>query len=188
LPIFHATAGRRCACSLTENLYACFCAIWDCTISILSSRWPYFGAKIRGTSRLLPVWGACFRATRRQAGLDDTPGKPKVPTRRLAAAAQAREIPLGVLGMGSTSARACLTPQEQRGPRSRRGPPTAETGSTSPQTAKSATTTRMLRDAVNINNIFPNFSTGRLAQGRPRARIWNHTCAKRLRQKTTKAA
>jgi len=46
----------------------------------------------------------------------------QAPTRRLAAAAQARDIPPGALGMDSTSARACLTPHEWRGPRPRSRP------------------------------------------------------------------
>ena len=90
----------------------------------------------------------------------------KSPTRRLAAAAQAKDIPLGALGMDNTSARACLTPQERRGPRPRSGPPTADTGLTSPQTARSTTTTSNFGTAVN-SNIVPIFSTGRLAQGNP---------------------
>jgi len=89
--------------------------------------------------------------------------------------------PPGALGMDSTSARACLTPQEWRGPRPRSRPPTAETGPTSPQTARSATTTSMLGAAVN-SNIVSIFSTGRLAQGRPGARNWNRTCAQQQRQ------
>ena len=105
---------------------------------------------------------------------------------RPAAAAQARGMSPGALGMDNTSARACLTPQERRGPRPRSGPPTAETGPTSPQTARSTTTTSNFGSAVN-SSIVPVFSTGRLAQGRPGTRTWNHTCAQRQGQSNNKS-
>ena len=110
----------------------------------------------------------------------------KAPTRRPAAAAQARDVSPGALGMDNTSARACLTPQERRGPRPRSGPPTAETGPTSPQTARSTTTTSNFGSTVN-SSIVPVFSTGRLAQGRPGTRTWNNTCAQRQGQSTNKS-
>ena len=113
---------------------------------------------------------------------DDAPRGTKAPTRRLAAAAQARGMPMAVLGMDNTSARACLTPQEWRGPRPRSRPPTAATGPTSPQTTRSATAISMLGAAVN-SKIIPVFSTGRLAQGCPGNHTWNHTCAQQKRQK-----
>jgi hypothetical protein len=55
-----------------------------------------------------------------------------------------------------------------------------------PQTTRSAPTTSNFGTAVN-NNIVLVFSTGRLAQGRPGTRTWNHTCAKKQRQINNKS-
>jgi len=89
-------------------------------------------------------------------------------------------------GMDNTSTRACLASQERRRPRPRSGLQTAAAGPTSPQTARSTTTTSNFGGAVN-SSIVPVISTGRLAQVRRGTRTWSHACAKKQRQNKNKS-